>query len=414
MHSVRRGFTLIELMVVMVITVIIMGMLTSIFVSATKVVTVVELKLRLAEQARGILDTFEQQIITASADERGGQFVIKGVTFTDNDPDPKVSSNTNSAASIRMADAFCYSQTGCSGVKWQRKGPVKGGFVTPMYQTYAGSNSHEYAMNSFYSKIHYPFPAVPFRSGTGGTSSYYAITTPGDQTTVNNDVSRLTYALYKKEMSRSPWTYGKLFDKTSGVQVSWYFRPSDLVTHPLEPGYEIGAPNLPGGVMGGGYGGIASAYYFEDIHLMDVSFAAWDETDRKFHRVPHLHAVYFAPMPKAILVTITVCDVYKKGRITYSRVILIPSGTGNGHFDATLANADTGAGAKTLAANILTKNPAEIVDGNGNYKLEPAEIVTSLLSLPRPYNRLKQLRVNASTPGPDDYDPAFLDSKYFK
>jgi hypothetical protein len=115
----------------------------------------------------------------------------------------------------------------------------------------------------------------------------------------------------------------------------------------------------------------------------------------------------------------TVCDVRKKGRVTFTRVIRPPTGTGDGHFKSDLTYADTGQAAILLKGKILAKNPSEATalisdDGNNNHKLDRAETVTNLLLLPTPYNRLKKLRVTSPTPALGDYDPAFLDTSIFK
>jgi hypothetical protein len=212
----------------------------------------------------------------------------------------------------------------------------------------------------------------------------------------------------------------------------------DAIPHLLQPSYELDGPGFgqkgqydpPEAGFAGvhGFGGRiinTPGSSFQNVYIMDLSIAVWDETDRKFHRVPSLHAVYFAPIPKAVLIRMTVCDINKKGRISYSRVIRLPSGTGNGHFDPAVV--DTGAAAKALALKIKTLYPAEAVDlttqqltsaadssgGTKNHKADLEELVLNYHSLPLPLNRLKQLRTpgNASA---TDLDPVFIDATVFK
>jgi prepilin-type N-terminal cleavage/methylation domain-containing protein len=429
----RCGFTLIELMVVLLITLIIMGMLTSFFVTTTKVVSVVELKLRLNEQARGILDTLEEQIINACANERGGQFAVKGLSFTDGDSNLKVSPDNNATASKRKVDALHFVQT--APIKAVMKGyPYSGGYPFPLYSSWVSNSSaaHEYGMVVLFANIHYALrPDGEPNTGFHPTNESDAAI---KNAAIKNDVSRLSYSILKRELNNNPRTnYTRVLTDPDGAGGNYHI-PGDVVPHRLEPGYELGAAQLNLN-MGGTSTKLAITTFqfsettrdifdFDDVHLMDLSIAVWDETDRKFYRVNDLCAVYFAPIPKAILISITVCDLNKKGRVSFSRIIRPPTGGGEGHFDHSIANADTGTLAKTLAAKILAKYPAEVgnlttgmlavEDKNNNHKLDADESVTSLISLPSPYNRLKLLRTDAAAKGVDDFDPTFIDWAVFK
>jgi prepilin-type N-terminal cleavage/methylation domain-containing protein len=395
-RSVGKGFTIIELMVVLVITLIIMGMLTTIFVTTTKVVNVVELKLRVNEQARGILDTFEEQLMNASANERGGNFVVKGAKFTDGDPSVKVSNNAITTASTRYADTLNFAQTADVGRVAISNYPLKGGYPFPFYKTSIAISGHqEFALNGFLSNIHYAFSGANSTGSARIQSSFYGVQLATDQTTINNDISRITYELNKKTIKRRVVSQ---VDRSVVDGGGAYYTVPNSSPHSLEPGFELRGI-YSGTVATQGTGsGLGYNNSMQDVHVLDFAVSVWDETDRKFHRIPHLHAVYFAPIPKAVLVTITVCDIHKKGRASYSRIMHPRTGTGSGHFDATIV--DTGAEANALATKITGKTPSETVGCK--------------LSLPLPYNRLKELRVNASTAGVEDFEPTFLDANYFK
>jgi hypothetical protein len=425
---------MIELMVVMVITLIIMGMLTSLFVSATKVVQVVELKLRLNEQARGILDSFEQQITNACADERGGIFAIKALDFTDGDTDPKVSKTV--ADSKRKVDMLNYVYPSRKDVKTMYNYPPSGGFPYALGSSWnavsggdPADHTVEFVMAAFMANVHYPaddgFHGVTYNSDFKMTAGLVAAEIFARKMAAKNDVSRIWYCLRRAEPANNPSGTNPLMPGA--------YPGADAHPHQLEPGYEYGGPYRG---QGSGHAGIsyqAAGYkhndeapyaIFNDVYVMDMSIAVWDETDRKFHRVPSLCAVYFAPIPKAILISMTVCDINKKGRISYSRIVRMPAGIGDGHFDATLE--DTGASVQALAKKILANYPQEGVNketqqllssgdvsmGARNYKLDNDETVTDFHLLPLPLNRVKRLRTNGAA-GALDLDPVFVDATIF-
>jgi hypothetical protein len=66
----------------------------------------------------------------------------------------------------------------------------------------------------------------------------------------------------------------------------------------------------------------------DGICLMDFDISYWDDTAQVFQSVPDSRVIYFAPPPKALRVTVTVCDYLKQGQITLSRVVWIPVGMG--------------------------------------------------------------------------------------
>ncbi|HYF51762.1 MAG TPA: prepilin-type N-terminal cleavage/methylation domain-containing protein, partial [Planctomycetota bacterium] len=81
-----RGFTLLEMMIVLSITLLMMVLIVPIFQVSTRTVQRVEQKLKTYEAARMILDLLEGEIMQAvTANERGEIFSIKNFDFKDND-----------------------------------------------------------------------------------------------------------------------------------------------------------------------------------------------------------------------------------------------------------------------------------------------------------------------------------------
>ncbi len=66
-----KGFTLIELMVAMVISIIVMGAIYAVYLSQTRVQVVHEVTLELQESLRSVLTIMEKEIRTAGADPTG-------------------------------------------------------------------------------------------------------------------------------------------------------------------------------------------------------------------------------------------------------------------------------------------------------------------------------------------------------
>jgi hypothetical protein len=63
------------------------------------------------------------------------------------------------------------------------------------------------------------------------------------------------------------------------------------------------------------------------IRIMDLDIAYWDEDAKKFRDPPDNSVIYFSPPPKAVRVTITVCDAERRSTVTLCRVIHLAVGS---------------------------------------------------------------------------------------
>ena len=74
---------------------------------------------------------------------------------------------------------------------------------------------------------------------------------------------------------------------------------------------------------------------------MDFATLQWDDVTQKFVDPPDNTAIYFWPFPKAVRLTINVCSIDRKSRITLSRIIHPMVGMGDAHITAAKASAGT-------------------------------------------------------------------------
>src|SRR6185436_13543238 len=113
-----RGFTLIEMLVVLAISLMLMVLVVPVFQVTTKTVQAVERKLSVYEAARNILDIIESDVKLGVVNERGGHWSLKSVAWEDNDAftppgSTLITGNTDKASmaykqSRRFADAVNY------------------------------------------------------------------------------------------------------------------------------------------------------------------------------------------------------------------------------------------------------------------------------------------------------------------
>jgi hypothetical protein len=100
-------------------------------------------------------------------------------------------------------------------------------------------------------------------------------------------------------------------------------RHYDQVPDLLGPGKEVKIP--PG--FAGDIGSMGQRR-ITGIRLMDLDIAYWDEVAQAFVDPPDNTVIYFWPPPKAIRITITVCDREKRATVTLCRVVYVPIAPG--------------------------------------------------------------------------------------
>lgn len=324
--SQMRGFTLLEMMVVLAIALIMMVMILPVFQVTTRTVQTVERKLAIYEAARNILDIIDYEVRMAVINERGNTFSIKSITYTDTDANDKVSRpGTDSPAtgkwdplayrqSRREGDSITYVKMQGGAFRWADNLLMPGSQAFPLSYPEAFLTTPEAWKTTIRSSLNFP---NDFGGNTMGF--YYAPKRPIQL----NDVGKIkcevdNTAITAEWMAGSP---GTMWDPVFGD---------------LNPGFEhkMMGTNWPSdphkesmGISG------TDIHYqimrtFGAINLMDIDIAYWDAKARQFKDPPDNTLLALAPAPRAVRLTITVCDKERRGTATLSRVIQMPVGQG--------------------------------------------------------------------------------------
>ncbi len=293
----RAGFTLVEMMLVLFVSMLLMTMVMPVFRVSTRAVQTIERKLAVYEAARNILDVIEIEIQQAALNERGEHFSLKRVTFTDTDPFTP-SAVTRFFGSKREAGSINYLKHQPGGLNYNSSTPYRGGMPFALcYSTSAGTINEGYL-------------------GSVNSTLLYNVT---DQTAKLADVSQIECKPHANPKNEPPYyTTDPVTHVSTGHLGD---EPDDWSA----PGHEVNAPKY---IECGG-----SSYYQFDItpiKTIDIVFAYWDATTSTWNDVPDGSAIYFAPPPKAVRVTILVCDFQKRATGIFSRVVALPCGWGNG------------------------------------------------------------------------------------
>jgi hypothetical protein len=248
----------------------------------------------------------------AALNERGEHFSLKRVTFTDTDPFTPAGAS-RFIGSQREAGSIDYLKHQAGGLVYNGNTPYLGGMPFPLcYPGSAGTTWEGYI--------------ATVRSGL-------LYDKKSDQAARLADVSQIESLTYANPKSWHPWTTTDKFGTTT-----WH--ATDEPEEFAAPGHEVSAPNY--------IDCSSTAYYpyaITPVRFMDIAFSYWDEAASEFKDPPDGTAIYFAPPPKAIRVTITVCDFDKRATANFTRIILIPCGWGSGAVsdtrDGTLSDPST-------------------------------------------------------------------------
>jgi prepilin-type N-terminal cleavage/methylation domain-containing protein len=296
---IKRGFTLLEMMVVAMVALILMSMIVPIFQVTTRSVATVEKKLAVYEAARMILDFYEGEITTAAFDCRGNQFGIKATEWTDNDKFTPAGTSERYAASLRHGGSIS--------------------FVKPPSYIY-------YSAYGFGQNTALVNPTWGVDCNISYITSSLAASKAFTRAPQLDNVSTITTSGYNMQRHWAENT-GLYYADAPANTIPMY-SPKDHCPTSLAPGFEF-EPY-------GGYDNDAGhGSYQPAMAVIDFDIAYWDEAARDFKHLPKDTAAYFAPPPKAVRITITVCDPDKRARVTLQRVVRIPVGTGPGVLAAT-------------------------------------------------------------------------------
>jgi len=325
-----RGFTLIEMLTVLAIALTMVALTVPIFGMATKTVGAVQRKLTIYASARNVLDTFEAEARLAISNERGGHFSIKKLAFQDSDPFTPQESFPDTkkyVCSRREADCLNLVQLQPGGYEWTGKVGSQTVPVLPGAQPFPlayPNNWGRYAEGwrvELTSSLSYQTPSVVDVDQDEGGSAKEVTDQLADVSGITTPVHSYAICNYIKDncitegYPSSTRLYDEVYDQLGpGKEIKNARRAQTEATVPSRQHYR--------GVSG--------------IRVMDLDIAYWDDAQRKFLNVPDARVVYFAPPPKAVRFTITVCDREKRyGSITLQRVVYLPAGHGQASVQTT-------------------------------------------------------------------------------
>jgi type II secretory pathway pseudopilin PulG len=336
------GFTMLEIMVVIALVLMIIVVVLPIFQVTTKTIQTVERRLAVYEAARSILDTIENELRLAVINERGEMLQIKSMNYTDTDvskgtlcdPSKRAAANTNPAlfepmgyrGKRREADALNYVKMQGGGYRWANNLMMTGSQCFPLSYPELFGSSPEAWKCSIQSSLQYrnQITSEPMR--------------PDQLLDIHNIRLQMVCNAYYTE-----------FRFQSGPGIIYIFDP---IFNTFSPGFEVKqigdhwstyvvnwqrpvneTPNREGGALTSADGYYQCQRALGAIPIMDLDIAYWDDNTRKFRDPPDNSLISFSPIPKAVRVTITVCDKDKRLQITLARVIQLA--VGNGLCDAT-------------------------------------------------------------------------------
>jgi prepilin-type N-terminal cleavage/methylation domain-containing protein len=327
-----RGFTLAEMIAVLAISLSLTLMIVPIFRLSTSTVQNVEEKLAAYEAARNILDVLEQEIKQAMVNERGEHFSIKHVPYKDTDMFTR--DQTGNPLAMDTTPYIYSRREGCalnlvrpqpgaqfSNASWDRSTLVEGTLAHPLaYNTQMiyEPTLHESWFESIRTTEMYPQPQND--SGQNVVYGEAALT----RTQLLNDVSQIELSMYLQARDNEP-------DIDAGG-MEWHNEPP----YRLAPGNELTTERK--------FMDWIDQYtrmHLGGMNVLDFNVAYWNDVDGKFYDAEDNTVIYFAPPPKAVRLTITVCDRLKRKEVTMSRIVQIPVAMGDGVVLNKGAAADT-------------------------------------------------------------------------
>jgi len=298
-----RGFTLIEMLVSIGIVLMMMALIVPIFQITTRTVTAVERRLAVYEAARMMLDFYQDEIECAIWDCRGNQFGLKHMEFEDTDPFTPAGTAKRFAQSMRQADCVSY---------------LKAPSYT-YYSAYGSGQSTALVNPAWYNDVNLCYMA-----------SSLEMVKKSNRAPLLADVSTNSSSGFYYQRQYGP-SNGRYFKDPPANTITLY-SPKDHPSTTIIPESENEAGD--GIDNEAGHGG-----YIPTIPLLDFQISYWDDTVHKFMTPPAQTMIYFAPPPKAVRFTITVCDVEKRSTLTLSRIVRVHTGTGSGFVDTSSTDA---------------------------------------------------------------------------
>jgi len=347
-----RAFTLLEMLVVVTVSLTIITMIVPIFQVTTRTVRTVERKLALYEAARNILDILEFEMRMVAQNERGEHFSIKSITFPDNDPGPHVSlpgatkpgiadvNRLGYRQSRREADVVSFARHQGGAFRYVMNLEKLGSMAFPLAYPEQINRTPEAWKASIRSTLAYP---RGYFNGTDNTVGFIPSRNDCLFNVRHIEVEEVAHPINPMHNSNSI-TFDLMdhcYDTmAAGNEVKLTGDYSSAKMNQAPPGTTC--EDAARATEGFRYAWDDISYAVRRtagvINIMDLDIAYWDDaqgspTRFSYQDPPDNCAVYFWPTPKAIRVTIAVCDIDKRGVLSLCRVIYLPVGTGNQLID---------------------------------------------------------------------------------
>lgn len=383
-----RGFTLLEMMVVVTISLLLMMLVVPIFQVCTRTVRTVERKLALYEAARNILDLLEFEVRLVAQNERGEHFSIKSIYFDDTDPNPAVSPPGNTKPGVadvdkrayrqsrREADVVSFARHQGGAFRYATNLVKVGSMAFPLAYPEELNRTPEAWKASLRSTLAYPRGYV-----VGSDDSVGYIPSRGDSLANTRlieveEVAHPINPMYNSQGNSFDFVDHCYDTFAAGNEV----KLSGATSVPPMPAIRPGTTCEDAARVTEGF-----AYSSDDafstvrrsiggINLMDLDISYWDSatgsaTRFQFQDPPDNCAVYFWPTPKAVRITITVCDAEKRGSLTLCRLVYLPVGLGNQVIDNGFSGSQT-----RMDKDMYPNNKAKLLNNPRNGVGSQAEV----------------------------------------
>ena len=332
------GFTVVEMLVVLALSLALMTLIVPIFQIATRTVKGVERRLALYEAARNILDLLEYEIAMAAVNERGEHFSLKSWTAQDADPctrdqdgSPATPDTLPYLYSRREGDALAYVKLQAGAFRYAGNLLQPGSMAFALAYPEIAQSAPEAWKCSTRSTWIYPYKYSDAGAG------FFDGTLSRARQTANVSLAEIEIIAHG------------LTNQHGGIGAD--LAQADPIPLTLAPGFEIKLSD-PGYNPSNSDGRedpreVVMQMWHKDlkatkrrklggIRAMDFDVAYWDDAARKFVDPPDGTALYFWPPPKALRVTVTVCDAERRGQLTLTRIVQLCAGIGDGQAANTL------------------------------------------------------------------------------
>jgi len=304
-----EGFTMVELLVAVSLSVLLVCVLTMAFQVATSTVETVQRKLDIYEAARGVLQVMAMAIQPAALNQRGEYFIVKSVAYEDNDdrtpaddewafmqlvarrdiPDGPPMDVTKYDFSRRECDCLAYVQSTI--------GRSDGGGATMPYAAHSPYSSG-YKLERF---AH----SALFR----------------DQVNLGRameDVVSLEVLPYGYYFNMPYETLYGADINGDGKEEPYTYQYYECEEFEMRPGRDYTGTSV-NARQGRGRA---------NVRTMDFNVSFWHEGLSSFIDPPDYTVVALSPMPKAIKLTVNIWDYDGRDHETFSRIVWLPGGLG--------------------------------------------------------------------------------------